>query len=50
MLGEVDTIDFLLAEALGKSLSEVRAMPNAEVVEWRAFYRYRTEMEKLHAR
>jgi hypothetical protein len=47
MLGDLDPLDFLLAEGLGKTLGEIRALPNAEVVEWRAFYKYRSEMEKL---
>lgn len=33
--------DFVLGEALGKSLEEVRALSNAEVVEWHAFFAYR---------
>lgn len=34
-------MDFVLAEQLGKSLAEVRAMPHAEYVEWAAFYTWR---------
>lgn len=48
MLGEIDALDFMLAEALGKTLGEIRSMPNSELVEWRAYYRVRAEMEKLH--
>lgn len=47
MLNEIDQIDFVLAENLGKSLSEIRSMPNAEIVQWRAFLHYRDEMQKV---
>lgn len=50
MLGEVDSFDFVLAEALGKTLGEVRSLPNREYVEWRAFYRYRNAMDDLSER
>jgi hypothetical protein len=49
MLEEIDPIDFILAENLGMSLGQVRALPNSEIVEWRAFLRYRAEMQKLHS-
>lgn len=49
MLGDLDPLDFLLAEKLGKTLAEIRALPNAEVEAWRAFHRVRGELEKLHA-
>ena len=39
--------DFVLGELLGKSLGEVRALPNAEVVEWMAFLAYRRAMAEL---
>ncbi len=39
--------DFVLGEALHKSLGEVRAMPNAEVVEWMAFFAYRRAREEV---
>lgn len=29
------------------SLGQVRALPNAEIEEWRAFLYYRSEMQKL---
>jgi len=47
MEGALDPMDFVLAEKLHKSLAEVRAMPNAEIVQWRAFFHYRSEMQKL---
>lgn len=50
MLGKLDPLDFVLAENLGLSLGQVRDLPNAEHVEWRAFFKYRHEMEKLHGR
>ena len=39
--------DFVLAEMLGKSLGEVRALPNAEVVEWIAFLAYRRALAEI---
>jgi hypothetical protein len=39
--------DFVLGELLGKSLAEVRALPNAEVVEWMAFLAYRRAMAEV---
>ena len=39
--------DVVLAELLGKSLGEVRALPNAEVIEWMAFLAYRRAMAEL---
>lgn len=47
MLGEIDSFDFVLAADLGMSLADVRALNEAEFVEWRAFYLYRSEMERL---
>jgi hypothetical protein len=45
MLEEIDVLDFLLAQDLGMSLTQVRALPNTEHVEWRAFYEYRAAMQ-----
>ena len=39
--------DFVLAVLLGKTLGEVRALPNAEVVEWLAFLAYRRAMAEV---
>lgn len=39
----------MLAEALGKHLHEIRALPNAEVVEWRAFFQVRKVMSDFEA-
>ena len=39
--------DFVLAEMLGKSLGEVRALPNAEVVEWMAYLAYRRALAEI---
>lgn len=44
MLGEVDVLDFILAEKLGMSLGQVRALPNSELVEWAAFETWRGAM------
>jgi hypothetical protein len=45
--GVLDATDFVLGEALGKSLGEVRVMPNAEIVEWLAFFAYRRAMQEV---
>jgi hypothetical protein len=50
MTGEIDTDDFTLAENLRMSLSAVRAMPNTEWVEWRAYYVARAANADLEAR
>ena len=50
MLGDLDTFDFVLAQDLGMTLGAVRELPNAEVTEWRAYYRYRHAMDDLAAR
>jgi hypothetical protein len=42
--------DFILAELLGKSLGEIRSLPNAEVVEWMAFLAYRRAVAELEQR
>lgn len=47
MENEVDAFDFVLAEALGMSLTEVRALPNTEHEEWRAFYEWRRAMQEF---
>jgi hypothetical protein len=39
--------DFVLGELLGKSLGEIRALPNAEVVEWLAFLAYRRALAEV---
>lgn len=52
MRGEVDALDFILAEQWGCTLAEVRALPAAEVEEWRSWRVVRTELDKIrpHAR
>jgi hypothetical protein len=50
MEGDLDTFDFILAEALGKSLAEIGDLSNDEVVRWQAFYTYRTAMRELEAK
>ena len=50
MLGEVDSFDFVLARDLGRSLAEVRALPQSEIVEWRAFYTFEAAMVDLRRR
>ena len=39
--------DFVLGEVLRKSLAEVRALGNAEVVEWLAFFAYRRALAEV---
>jgi hypothetical protein len=43
-LGETDPFDFVLARDLGRTLDEIRQLPEAEVVSWRAFYRWEKAM------
>lgn len=50
MCGEVDALDFVLAEKLGMTLAAVRSLPNSEIVEWRQFYEYRAAMADLDAK
>lgn len=49
MTGQLPALDFVLAENLGLTLAQVRAMPNAEIVEWECFYRYRDAMRAHEA-
>lgn len=50
MEGTVDAFDFVLAEALGAQLSEIRALPALEVEEWKAFYEYRSAIREKEAK
>jgi hypothetical protein len=43
---DVDSFEFFLAEKLGKTLTEVREMPNTEYVGWCAYFEVRAEMER----
>ncbi len=45
--GLLDVTDFVLGEALHKSLGEIGALPSAEVVEWLAFFAYRRAMAEV---
>ena len=47
MDGTLDPWDFTLARALRMSLTEVRALPNLEHVQWRAYFTWEREMRKL---
>lgn len=49
-LGEDDPFAFVLAEALGKHLHEVDAMPYGDYVRWVAFYKWRAAQEDLARR
>ena len=44
-LGEDDPFDYALALEIGCSLAEVRAMPYADYIRWRAYIRYRNAMQ-----
>lgn len=50
LLGELDAIDFMLAQDLGMSLGDVRALPNSEVEEWRGWYQVRAQQAELEAK
>lgn len=50
MRGDIDPLDFVLAETLGKSLAEIRDLDNAEFIEWRAFRKVRDALTELHSR
>lgn len=45
--GAIDVFDFVLAESLGMTLGQVRAMPNVEYVQWRAFYKVRHALQNM---
>lgn len=47
MLEEIDPLDFVLAELLHKHLYEIRALPNLEVMEWRARLVYLKAMQEM---
>ena len=47
MEGELDPFDFVLAEALGKTLAEIGQMSNHEYLRWRAWHVYRTAMAEM---
>ena len=46
-LDEVDTFEFRLARDLGVTLTQLREMPQAEYVQWRAFYTWEYAMQDL---
>ena len=46
MLGEVDPIDFLIAQDIGMPLTLVRELPMSEIIEWRAWYAVKQALEK----
>jgi len=50
MLGQRDSLDFRVAETIGMPLHAVRALPNAEVVEWGAYFAAVDALEDMHAR
>jgi len=48
MDGQRDPFDYVLAEALGMMVEDMRErMSNREHVEWRAFYQWRHAMQEL---
>ena len=51
MEGEVDTFDFVLAEALYMIVEEMQdRMSNYEYLSWRAFYTWRAAQRELEAK
>jgi len=45
---ERDPFDYMLAEALGRTVAELNAsISNAEYIEWRAFYTWRNAKADL---
>ena len=49
MLGDLDPLDFVLAEKLSMSLRQVRALPQAEITEWAAYLTWRGAMARFEA-
>lgn len=47
MEGRESAFDYILAEALGKTLDELMQMSNNEYIRWQAFYAYRDAMAKM---
>jgi hypothetical protein len=47
--GEWDGFEFFLGEKLGKNLGEIGALPNTEIVEWRAWFVHKQLMEDIEA-
>lgn len=45
--GHVDPFLFLLAEKLGRTLSELGDLTTYEVAQWRAFHKVRRQQEEL---
>jgi hypothetical protein len=49
MEGELDSFPFVLALDLGRTLSELNAMPYPEYIGWLSFYTYRAAMAAMEA-
>lgn len=47
ILGELDGIEFVIAETVGAPLHEVRSWPNAEIEEWRGLFMVRAQQAEL---
>lgn len=47
MTGEIDPLDFVLAEHLGQTLQTIRALPNLELEEWRARLAFLKAMREM---
>jgi len=43
----VDVFPYQLAERLGKTIGEIEAMPNQELVNWMAYYTAKTAIESV---
>lgn len=50
LLGEVDPFVFILARDTAQPLASVLAMPNPELVAWRAFYAVEKAVTDLRTR
>lgn len=47
-MDELDAFEFVLAEQLHKTLTEVRAMPNTEYESFRAWYRVKAALREAN--
>lgn len=50
MLGTRDAIDYRVAATIGQPLAVVRELPNAELVEWGAYFQATDALEDMYAR
>lgn len=50
MTGDGTTLDFILAEKLGRTVAEVHQMSNAEYLEWAAYLQVKANLTDLGRR